>query len=358
MIRQSGKDEIACNIARMIYSLVRPLLFALDAEKAHHLTLQSLAILARLGLAPSAPLAPPACVRDVMGLRFPNPVGLAAGLDKNGDCIDALGRLGFGFIEIGTVTPRPQPGNPRPRLFRLPAANAVINRLGFNNGGVDRLVDNVRRAAYRGVLGINIGKNADTPLDRAADDYVDCLRKVYPHASYVTVNISSPNTRDLRQLQQAGELDRLLGAIKTEQHRLADAHGKQVPIAVKIAPDLDAQQIASIAGLLQRHRVEAVIATNTTTARDGVAGMAHADETGGLSGAPLTARSTGVVREISRALQGAIPVIAVGGIMRGADAGDKVAAGASLVQIYTGLVYRGPALISECLAALCESARP
>jgi len=220
---------------------------------------------------------------------------------------------------------------------------------------VDRLVDNVRRAAYRGVLGINIGKNADTPLERAADDYVACLRKVYPHASYVTVNISSPNTRDLRQLQQAGELDHLLGAIKSEQHRLADAHGRQVPIAVKIAPDLDAQQIASIAGLLQRHRVEAVIATNTTTARDGVAGMAHADEAGGLSGTPLTARSTGVVREISRALQGAIPVIAVGGIMRGADAGDKIAAGASLVQIYTGLVYRGPALIRECLAALCES---
>jgi dihydroorotate dehydrogenase len=341
-----------------MYSLLRPLLFALDAEKAHHLTLQSLAILARLGLAPSAPAAPPACARDVMGLRFPNPVGLAAGLDKNGDYIDALARLGFGFIEIGTVTPRPQPGNPRPRLFRLPAANGVINRLGFNNGGVDRLVDNVRRAVYRGVLGINIGKNADTPLERAADDYVACLRKVYPHASYVTVNISSPNTRDLRQLQQAGELDRLLGAITTEQHRLADAHGRRVPIAVKIAPDLDAQQIASIAGLLQRHRVAAVIATNTTTARDGVAGMAHADETGGLSGAPLTARSTGVVREFSRALQGAIPVIAVGGIMRGADAGDKFAAGASLVQLYSGLVYRGPALIRECLAALCASARP
>ena len=341
-----------------MYSLVRPLLFALDAEKAHHLTLQSLAILARLGLAPSAPAAPPDCARDVMGLRFPNPVGLAAGLDKNGDYIDALARLGFGFIEIGTVTPRPQPGNPRPRLFRLPAANGVINRLGFNNGGVDRLVDNVRRAVYRGVLGINIGKNADTPLERAADDYVACLRKVYPHASYVAVNISSPNTRDLRQLQQAGELDRLLAAITAEQHRLADAHGRRVPIAVKIAPDLDAQQIASIAGLLQRYRVAAVIATNTTTARDGVTGMAHADETGGLSGAPLSDRSTGIVREISRALQGAIPVIAVGGIMRGADAGDKFAAGASLVQLYSGLVYRGPALIRECLAALCASARP
>jgi dihydroorotate dehydrogenase len=290
-----------------------------------------------------------------MGIRFPNPVGLAAGLDKNGDYIDALARLGFGFIEIGTVTPRPQPGNPRPRLFRLPAANAVINRLGFNNDGVDRLVENVRRATFHGVLGINIGKNADTPLDRAADDYVACLRKVYPHASYVAVNISSPNTRDLRLLQQAGELGHLLETIKAEQRRLADAHGRLVPVAVKIAPDLDAQQIAGIAGVLRRHRVEAVIATNTTTARDGVAGMAHAAETGGLSGAPLAARSTGVVREITRALQGAIPVIAVGGIMRGADAVEKVAAGASLVQIYTGLVYRGPGLVGECLAALCGS---
>ena len=339
----------------MIYSLVRPLLFALDAEKAHQLTLQSLALLARLGLAPAAPPAPPACAREVMGLRFSNPVGLAAGLDKNGEYIDALARLGFGFIEIGTVTPRPQRGNPRPRLFRLPAARAVINRLGFNNGGADRLVDNVRRAAYRGVLGINIGKNADTPLDRAADDYVACLRKVYPHASYVAINISSPNTRDLRQLQEAGELDHLLGTIKSEQQRLADTHGRHVPIAVKIAPDLDARQIADIAGLLQRHRVEAVIATNTTTARDGVAGMAHAAETGGLSGAPLHSRATGVVGELSRALQGAIPVIAVGGILSGADAADKVIAGASLVQIYTGLVYRGPALVRECLSALCGS---
>jgi dihydroorotate dehydrogenase len=339
----------------MIYSLVRPLLFALDAEKAHRLTLQSLALLDRLGLAPAAPPAPPACAREVMGLRFSNPVGLAAGLDKNGEYIDALARLGFGFIEIGTVTPRPQLGNPRPRLFRLPAARAVINRLGFNNGGVDCLVANVRRAAYRGVLGINIGKNADTPLDRATDDYVACLRKVYPHAGYVAINISSPNTRDLRQLQEAGALDRLLGTIRSEQQRLADAHGRHVPIAVKIAPDLDARQIADIAGLLQRHRVEAVIATNTTTARDGVAGMAHAAETGGLSGAPLLSRATGVVGEMSRALQGAIPVIAVGGILSGADAAGKVVAGASLVQIYTGLVYRGPALVRECLSALCGS---
>jgi dihydroorotate dehydrogenase len=337
----------------MIYSLVRPLLFALEAETAHHFTLDALRVLAGLGLAPSSGAAPLSCARRVIGLDFPNPVGLAAGLDKNGDYIDALARLGFGFIEIGTVTPRPQPGNPRPRLFRLPAARAVINRLGFNSAGVDRLVENVKRARYRGVLGINIGKNADTPIGRAADDYVACLRKVYPLASYVTVNISSPNTRDLRQLQQDTELDGLLGTLKAEQRRLADAHGKRVPLAVKVAPDLDAGEIAAIAGLLRRHRVEAVIATNTTTARDGVIGMAHADETGGLSGTPVTERSTRVVQELSNALQGELPVIGVGGIMSGADARGKIAAGASLVQLYTGLVYRGPALVRECVKALC-----
>jgi len=337
----------------MIYSLVRPLLFALEAETAHHFTLDALRALSRAGLAPSAGSPPPSCARTVAGISFPNPVGLAAGLDKDGDYIDALARLGFGFIEIGTVTPRPQPGNPRPRLFRLPAARAVINRLGFNSAGVDCLVENVKRARYRGVLGINIGKNADTPIGRAADDYIACLRKVYPLASYVTVNISSPNTRDLRQLQQDTELDGLLGALTAEQGRLADAHGKRVPLAVKIAPDLDAGQVAAIAGLLRRHRVEAVIATNTTTTRDGVTGMAHADETGGLSGAPVTERSNRVVQELSRALQGELPVIGVGGVMSGADARGKIAAGASLVQLYTGLVYRGPALVRECVAALC-----
>jgi len=340
----------------MIYSLVRPLLFALDAETAHHFTLGALRTLEALGLVPAAAPDNAAYARNVMGIRFPNPVGLAAGLDKNGEYIDALSALGFGFVEVGTVTPRPQPGNPRPRMFRLPAAQAVINRLGFNNGGVDRLVENVKRARYRGVLGINIGKNADTPIEHAANDYVACLRKVYPVASFVTVNISSPNTRDLRQLQQGPELDQLLGALKTEQRKLADAHGRSVPLAVKIAPDLDAGQITAMAGLLQRHGVEAVIATNTTTARDGVSGMPYAGEAGGLSGAPLTARSTRVVREISQALNGAIPVIAVGGVMSGADATEKMAAGASLVQLYTGLVYRGPALIRECLAALCPKA--
>jgi len=340
----------------MIYSLVRPLLFALEPETAHHVTLRSLALLSRIGLPPGTGTAPAACAREVMGIRFPNPVGLAAGLDKNGEHIDALARLGFGFIEIGTVTPRPQPGNPRPRMFRLPAARAVINRLGFNNDGVDRLVENVKRARYRGVLGINIGKNADTPIERAADDYLACLRKVYPVASYVTVNISSPNTRDLRQLQHGAELDRLLGALKSEQRKLADAHGKRVPLAVKIAPDLDAEQIAAIAELLKRHNVEAVIATNTTTARDGVAGMAHSDEAGGLSGAPIMERATEVVRSLARSLNGAIPVIGLGGIMSGSDAREKVAAGASLVQLYTGLIYRGPTLVGECIAALCADA--
>ena len=291
-----------------------------------------------------------------MGLNFPNPVGLAAGLDKNGEYIDALAGLGFGFIEIGTVTPRPQPGNPQPRMFRLPGARAVINRLGFNSEGVDHVAENVKRARYRGVLGINIGKNADTPIANAADDYLACLRKVYPLASYVAVNVSSPNTRDLRQLQQDAELDVLLGALKAEQYRLAETHGKQVPLAVKIAPDLDAAQIKAIAGSLRRHRVEAAIATNTTTARDGITGMAYASEAGGLSGAPVTERSTRVVQALRDALQGEIPVIGVGGIMSGADARAKMTAGASLVQLYTGLVYRGPGLVQECVTALCGEA--
>ena len=340
----------------MPYALLRPLLFALEAEAAHRFTLDALQGLSRIGLPLPPRPAPAACARSVMGIDFPNPVGLAAGLDKNGEYIDGLARLGFGFLEVGTVTPRPQPGNPRPRLFRLPAASAVINRLGFNNDGVDRLVENVRHAGYRGVLGINIGKNADTPLERAADDYLACLRKVYPLASYVTVNISSPNTRDLRQLQQTGELDRLLGALKAEQRKLADVHGKHVPLAVKIAPDLDAAQVASIAQSLLRHRVEAVIATNTTTAREGLAGMAHAGEAGGLSGAPLTAASAKIIIYLNQSLRGEIPIIGVGGILSGGDAREKIAAGANLVQLYTGLVYRGPALVRECIAGLCPEA--
>jgi len=339
-----------------MYSLARPLLFCLEPETTHRLTLGALRKLERIGLVPAAPPAPAACGRTVMGIRFPNPVGLAAGLDKNGEYIDALARLGFGFIEIGTVTPRPQPGNPRPRMFRLPAAQAVINRLGFNNDGVDRLVENVKRARYRGVLGINIGKNADTPLERAADDYVACLRKVHPVASYVTVNISSPNTENLRRLQGAAALEALFSTLTAESRALAARHGRTVPLAVKIAPDLERPQVEAIAGALRAHAIDAVIATNSTVSRDGVVGLEHARETGGLSGAPLAARATAVVRQLAQALGGKIPVIGVGGIMNGAGARAKLAAGASLVQLYTGLIYRGPGLVRECIEALCADA--
>lgn len=335
----------------MSYALLRPLLFALDAETAHRITLAALKGLRTLGL-PPARYPPPGHARRLMGLDFPNPVGLAAGLDKNGEYIDALAALGFGFLEVGTVTPRPQPGNPRPRLFRIVEARAVINRMGFNNDGVDRLAANVRRASFRGVLGINIGKNSDTPLERAAEDYVECLRKVYPLASYVTVNISSPNTRGLRDLQNAALLEGLLAAITRERERLADAHGRRVPLAVKIAPDLEVGDLGAIAERLIRYRIDAVIATNTTLARDGVAGLPHADEAGGLSGAPLRERATAVLRQLTSELGGALPIIGAGGIMSGADAREKIAAGASLVQLYTGLIYRGPALIRECIEAL------
>lgn len=337
-----------------MYTLLRPLLFALDAESAHHLTLESLQIAARSGvLRPCVSRAAPV-PRRVMGIDFPNPVGLAAGLDKNGEYIDALAALGFGFLEIGTVTPRPQPGNPRPRMFRLPAAHAVINRMGFNNQGVDALLANVQRARYRGVLGINIGKNFDTPIERAADDYLIGLRKVYASASYVTVNISSPNTKNLRQLQQSDELGLLLGALKDERARLADRHGRRVPLALKIAPDLDTTQIAAIADLLVEHGIDAVIATNTTLAKDAVAHLPHGAEAGGLSGAPLTAQAQDVTAQLAARLAGAVPVIGVGGIMNGADAAARITAGASLVQVYTGLVYAGPALVGECVNAIRE----
>jgi dihydroorotate dehydrogenase len=336
----------------MSYMFLRPLLFALDAETAHAVTLAALKTLRVAGL-PAPAAQPERCSRRVMGLDFPNPVGLAAGLDKNGAHIDALAALGFGFLEVGTVTPRPQPGNPRPRLFRVVEAQAVINRMGFNNNGVDRLVDNVRRANFRGVLGINIGKNFDTPLDRAAEDYVQCLRKVYAWASYVTVNISSPNTKGLRELQDAAQLEGLLGALTAERRRLADAHGKRVPLAVKIAPDLDGAQVGAIAELLQRHEIDAVIATNTTISRNGVSALPHGNEPGGLSGAPLTERANGIVRQLASALGDALPIIGVGGIMSGADAKQRIASGASLVQLYTGLIYRGPELIRECVDALC-----
>ncbi len=336
----------------MLYSLARPFLFALDPEVAHDLALAALKLLERGGVAPMLAGAGPAQRVKLMGLEFPNALGLAAGLDKNGEYIDALATLGFGFIEIGTVTPRPQPGNPKPRMFRLPEAQALINRLGFNNHGVERLIANVLRARYRGILGINIGKNFDTPIARAADDYELCLAKVYPHASYVTVNVSSPNTRDLRQLQGADELGALAGKLKTEQKRLADVHGRYVPLVLKIAPDLDDAQLEAIAQCLLKHKLDGVIATNTTVARAGVAGLRHAAEAGGLSGAPLRDVSTGVIRKLARLLEGRVPIIGVGGVMSAADARAKLAAGASLVQIYTGFIYRGPQLINEILRAL------
>ncbi len=336
----------------MMYSLLRPLLFLLDPETAHTLTLDTLNLLKKAGLLPDRVIR---CqpVR-VMGLDFPNPVGLAAGLDKNGACIRALAALGFGFIEVGTFTPRPQAGNPRPRLFRLPQAGAIINRMGFNNAGVDQLIKNVRQSDYRGILGINIGKNADTPLQNAVDDYLICLRKVYPYASYITVNISSPNTQQLRQLQNETELAHLLSMLKTEQTRLSEQHGRYIPLAVKLAPDLESGQIAVIASLLLKHHMDAVIATNTTTARAGVEHLPHGNEKGGLSGAPLTERSTAVIHQLASHLQRAIPIIGAGGIMTASDAQSKIGAGASLVQLYSGLIYRGPDLVTETATLLCS----
>lgn len=336
------------------YALLRPLLFRLDAEWTHALALRALRALPP-GLLPVAENRPEDAV-EVMGLRFPNPVGLAAGMDKNGDCIDALAALGFGFIEIGTVTPRPQPGNPRPRLFRLPEAHAIINRMGFNNKGVDYLVERVKNSTWRGVLGINIGKNFDTPLENAAEEYLTGLCKVYPHASYVVVNISSPNTRDLRRLQGADEFAALLRALSAERAALRERHGKNVPLVVKIAPDLDEVEIDTIAALLLEHGMDGVIATNTTLSRQGVEGMAHAQEAGGLSGAPLTARATAVTAKLAAALRGGIPVIASGGVMTAADVAARKRAGAGLIQLYTGLVYRGPRLIAESVAAWREAA--
>lgn len=335
----------------MLYSFLRPLLFRLDPESAHRVTFQALEQARKFGLLKTISI--PCQPRNVMGLSFPNPVGLAAGLDKNGEHLDALAALGFSFIEIGTVTPRPQPGNPAPRIFRIPEACAIINRLGFNNHGVDQLVENVKRSAYRGILGINIGKNFDTPLEKAVDDYLIGLQKVYRYASYVTVNISSPNTQNLRQLQAADALDRLLDRLKSEQARLAQIHGKYVPMAVKIAPDLVEAEIQAIATLLMKHRIDGVIATNTTITRTGIEHLPLAQESGGLSGAPLTQRATTVIQQLHRILQGAIPIIGVGGIMSADDAQDKLSAGANLIQIYTGLIYRGPDLVQEIARVVC-----
>jgi dihydroorotate dehydrogenase len=340
---------------KLLYALARPLLFSLDPETAHNVTLPALRRAAALGLT-GIVRKPKPDPRTVMGITFPNPVGLAAGLDKDGAYIDGLAALGFGSIEIGTVTPRAQPGNPRPRMFRLPAARGIINRMGFNNGGVDAFVANVQSSRFyqerQGVLGLNIGKNADTPIERAADDYLACLRKVYPYASYVTVNISSPNTKNLRQLQGASELDALLSQLKEEQTRLADKYGHYVPLALKIAPDVDGDQIRNIGGALVRHGIDGVIATNTTLARRDVEGMRHAAEQGGLSGAPVFEQSNIVIRALKAEVGDALPIIGVGGILSGRDAKAKIDAGAQLIQLYSGLIYRGPALVRECADAL------
>ncbi|HNV87441.1 MAG TPA: quinone-dependent dihydroorotate dehydrogenase [Methylotenera sp.] len=334
------------------YQLARPLLFQLDAESAHDLTLKSLKWAEKTGVLGLYPQAPACAPRQAMGLTFPNPVGLAAGLDKNGAVIDGMAKLGFGFIEVGTVTPRPQPGNPKPRLFRVPQAEGIINRFGFNNLGVDNLIENVRAAKYKGILGINIGKNFDTPNERAVEDYLLCIQKVYAHASYITVNISSPNTKNLRALQEKEALSDLLASLKLEQTKLAEQHGKYVPITLKIAPDLTPEQVIEIADLLMQHKMDGVIATNTTLSREAVKGLPHADEAGGLSGAPVRNQSTLVVQQLSKQLQGALPIVGVGGILSGADAVEKIAAGASLVQVYSGLIYKGPALVHEVARAL------
>ena len=337
------------------YSLARPFLFGLDPETAHELTLGSLARLQ------GTPLQWAYCngfVEDpieLAGLRFPNRVGLAAGLDKNARCIDALGAIGFGFVEVGTVTPKAQPGNPKPRMFRLPEANALINRLGFNNDGLEAFIGNVKRSSFRAkgrLLGLNIGKNAATPIEKATCDYVVCLEGVYPHADYVTVNISSPNTQNLRSLQSDQALDQLLSVLARHRAQLSQQHGRRVPIFVKIAPDLDEKQVEVIAATLTRHGMDGVIATNTTISRDAVKGLPHAEEAGGLSGAPVREASNRVISQLRTALGPKYPIIGVGGILSADDAVAKIRAGADVVQIYTGLIYRGPALVDEVARAL------
>ncbi|SFC64550.1 dihydroorotate oxidase A [Polaromonas sp. OV174] len=336
------------------YALARPFLFGLDPETAHELTMASLA------RTQGTPLAMAYCTTrvsdpiELAGLSFPNRVGMAAGLDKNARCIDGLAAMGFGFVEVGTVTPKAQPGNPKPRMFRLPEANALINRLGFNNEGLDAFLANVRKSAVRQqgsksplLLGLNIGKNAATPIENAVDDYLICLDGVYPHADYVTVNISSPNTKNLRALQSDEALDALLGRIAERRKTLAGQHGKRVPIFVKIAPDLDDAQVEVIAATLKRHAMDGVVATNTTLSRDAVKGLRHAEEAGGLSGAPVLAASNRVIAQLRAALGKGFPIIGVGGILSGADAVSKIKAGADVVQIYTGLIYKGPALVAE-----------
>jgi dihydroorotate dehydrogenase len=345
------------------YALARPFLFGLDPEAAHDLTMGSIA---RTQCTPLAWAYTQARVSDpvtIAGLQFPNRVGLAAGLDKNARCIDGLGAMGFGFVEVGTVTPLAQPGNPKPRMFRIAEKNALINRLGFNNGGLDAFIANVKKSQFnsklsnkhldsRMILGLNIGKNAATPIENATSDYLTCLSGVYPWADYITVNISSPNTKNLRALQSDEALDGLLGALAARRAELADQHTKYKPIFLKIAPDLDADQIKVIAATLQHHKIDGVIATNTTLSREAVKGLPHADETGGLSGAPVLEASNEVIRQLRKALGKSYPIIGVGGVLTAQDAVSKIKAGADLVQIYTGLIYSGPALVKEAALAL------
>ena len=338
-----------------MYSIARHLLFRLPAETSHDMTLKGLNIAKRfhlLNLVASKVASKPV---EVMGLTFPNRVGLAAGLDKNGDYLEALSDLGFGFVEIGTVTPLPQAGNDKPRMFRLPAAKGIINRMGFNNFGVDHLVENVIKArsnGFKGIIGINIGKNAATPVEKAMDDYLICLRKSYQHADYITINISSPNTPGLRSLQYGEELNALLSVLKAEQVKLSEDQGRYVPLAVKVAPDLSLEEVEGIAECLVSNGIDALIATNTTLARDAVDGMEHGTEAGGLSGAPVTEKSTQVIAQFAKALDGKMPIIGVGGIFSAVDAQAKLDTGASLVQLYSGLIYQGPKLITECVTAL------
>ena len=337
----------------MLYALARPILFALDPETAHRIALQF------SGMAGFLLPKPPPCPVKAMGLEFPNPVGLAAGLDKHAEHIESLGALGFGFLELGGVTPRPQPGNPRPRLFRIPPARAIINRYGLNSVGVDVFLNNLEKSnrGKKSVIGVNIGKNKDTPNEKAADDYEHCLEKLYPHVDYVTLNVSSPNTAGLRELQGADALSVLIKRTTNRRERLRERYGRNVAIALKIAPDLEDAEIRDIASIARRERLDGIVATNTTVSRAGVESYPDAFQTGGLSGAPLRERATRVVRILAAELKGEIPVIGVGGILSGADAAEKLDAGAALVQVYTGLIYRGPELVNECVSACLAKSR-
>ncbi len=337
-----------------MYQFVRPLLFKFNPEFIHEMTLFGLRNLNSLGLLAPFKANPPALPTKLMGLDLPNPVGLAAGLDKNGEAMNAFGALGFGYIEVGTVTPKPQPGNPKPRLFRLPARQAIVNRMGFNNHGVDALIENIKKAKFSGVLGVNIGKNATTPIEQAVDDYLICLEKLYPYADYIAVNISSPNTKNLRSLQNKNELNALLGRLKEKQLSLEASIGKYVPLAIKIAPDLSEEEVIETAAILLQNQVDGVIATNTTIDKTSIEPHPLSGEAGGLSGAPLTAQSNIVLQILSKELQNKLPIIGVGGIVEGNHAKEKIQLGAQAVQIYSGLIFQGPALIKDCVDSILE----